>query len=213
MRATAIPGLGKAIADRKERGTAYFLFEPSQLHPFSVDMAHFRMRNAANSDPLISTPGVSLEELSRRMVNVHGTIISMVDYYMDGAHLDIETPTAVVIYDRIEDHIDAHMRAMNTVIGYDIGGTFEVFEQLGDFASKLYWRVKEYKTGHRELDRNDPFSSMVGARATFMTVRAARSAQIENNQEARAKKKDDQLPPILEKIRRMRTFFESTLRR
>lgn len=207
------PGVNKHIvASRnkvKRTDTAYYLFDKDNQVPYRVSVIHHRAHNAAMDDPMFGQSDRDMDEISRQMVYIQTPVIAAVDYFIAGASLDISTEVAEVMYERIEKHLDAHTKAMRNDASYYIGDTFEVFEQLVEFATALWPRVKELRNKTKKhSDGRDPFATMALARPNFVTM-AVQSGSIKSNKQ----KEDDEKfepCPLIEKLERMKVYYESS---
>lgn len=154
-----------------ENNTAFWIFDRGALFPFRVNSPHFKARTGGMDDPVMGLSKERYQDVGSQMVFVQDTIISLVDYFMEGASLEITPEVSVAVYDRIYNHIHAHMTAMMTNKMYNIGDTFSVFEDLVEFGCMIYPTVDAYKAANRIANvSDDPFTSMLGTRPNFMTM-------------------------------------------
>lgn len=160
----------KNPVDFNRADTAFYIFDTLTQLPFSVSVLHHRMYTGAKDDPIFDMDDDRVLENSKNMLKIQAPVIRAVDYYIEGASLDISFEVMSTMYDRITNHLEAHALAMRTNAGYYIGDTFQVFEHLVEFATSIYGRVKYYKEGNKQLDPSDPMSSFLGGRANFMTL-------------------------------------------
>lgn len=195
-------------SNEQRKDTAFYIFDRGAQVPYRVSMAHHRAHNGAMGDPIMGYENQSkLDSLATQMIYVQSPVMEVVDYFMAGASLDISPETMELIYERIENHIDAHTKAMRERANYYIGDTFEVFEQLVEFAVSIYPRVKDYRDRHKKVDRNDdPFLRMVTGRANFMTILNREAVKIEQ----RDSKNGFQPCPLIDKLERMQLYYESS---
>lgn len=203
------PGINKGLIAAKgkvqRKDTAYYLFDKGAQIPYRVSMAHHRMHNGAMNDPMMNQSKDQLDDISKQFVYIQTPVIDAVDYFISGASVDIAPETMDVIYDRIEKHIDAHSVAMRSDPRYYIGDTFEVFEQIVEFAAAIWPRVKGYRDKHKIVSpSDDPMARMLTGRANFMTML--------NRQEVKVERKEEGFLrcPLEDKLERMRVYFESS---
>lgn len=122
MRATPIqntPGFSLKKQQKYPKTTAYYLFNEECRHTYSIDYAHFKARNGRLGEPVVSSSAADMERIANSMITTEGTIIDIVDAFVDGARLSFPNPrTPYDIYKRILDHLDFHLNEMRTNITY-----------------------------------------------------------------------------------------------
>ena len=207
MQPSVNKALVKAANTQNRNDTAFFIFDRQSQLSFRVSAIHHKMNNGAMGDPMIGLTKTDMDAFSSQMISIYAPVIVAVDYYIDGASLDISTETAVEMYDRIDKHLDAHISAMRTDVGYYIGNTFSVFENLVEFATALYPRVHGYKQANKIKSQHDSFTSMISGRANFMTL-------LSKSDESEKKKADNGekmlICPMQDKLERMQVYYESS---
>lgn len=137
MRASVNPHI--ATAKKRNLGvrnsTAWYLFDKENRYLFKVDNLHFRAKNRRMNDPLVSNGSdYDMMRIGNEMIHTAGTIMEMVDYFIDGANIqfhDYKVPED--IYQRIGNHLEAHLEAMRTDIGYRPPAPDD-FRHLAEFA-------------------------------------------------------------------------------
>lgn len=205
------PSVNKALLQSESKSqrtdTAFYIFDKQAQMPFKVSAIHHRMNNAAMGDPMIGMSKKDMDAFSNQMVPIYAPVIKAVDYYMDGATLDISTETAVEMYDRIDRHLDAHITAMRTDVGYYIGDTFPVFETLVEFATAIYPRVHGYKQSNKIKSSEDSFATMMSGRANFMTLLSKK--ETEDGPKSGNEEKI-LICPMQDKLDRMQMYYESS---
>lgn len=135
-RSTSVQSLGFVFAPRKAKSnsTAYYIFDKEASLMFSVNCAHFRAKNHQLSVPII-TDG-SAEDLNRvtnEMIHTQGTVMEMVDLFVDGANLRVDAKVAAEVYRRISNHLDAHLRELKTNPVYE-PPPVDDFRNMAEFA-------------------------------------------------------------------------------
>lgn len=207
MQPSVNKALVKAGNTQNRNDTAFFIFDRQSQLPFRVSAIHHKMNNGGMGDPMIGLTKTDMDSFSSQMISIYAPVIVAVDYYIDGASLDISTETAVEMYDRIDRHLDAHISAMRTNVDYYIGDTFSVFEHLVEFATALYPRVHGYKQVNKVKSQDDSFTSMISGRANFMTL-------LSKSDESEKKKVDGGekilICPMQDKLERMQVYYESS---
>lgn len=119
---------------------AYWIFDrdPDAHHLYEVDAAHFRAKAGTLNHPVVSNGSAyDMERIAGEMIATRGSIIDIVDHYMDGARIKFQfKATAVNVYKRIVTFLQAHLEAMRTDITYS-PPPVELFQQLGEFATSI----------------------------------------------------------------------------
>ena len=204
------PGVNKmlvaAAGKEQRRDTAFYIFDKAAMVPYRVSMVHHRAQNGSMGDPIMGQSKSDMDNLSKQLVYIQSPVISIVDYYIAGATLDITPETMDIIYDRIEKHLDAHAKAMRSDASYYIGDTFGLFEQMVEFATVIWPRVKGYRSKNKiSSPSDDPLATMMSGRANFMTML--------NKAEFKTEKKKEntfERCPLEDKLERMKVFYESS---
>ena len=189
--------------------TAYFIFDRANLLPFRVSTIHQKMRYGGSSDPVLGMTKSQVSEYTKELVSVHGPVIDAIDYFIEGATMDISVETMAIMYDRIDKHIDAHIKAMREDPGYYIGDTFQLFEQMVEFAVAIYPRMKEVRERNlASRTSDDPMKTLLGGRASFMTM-VTRDMDLTKGKKPEEKDKVD-VCPLVDKFERMKMYYESS---
>lgn len=206
MRPCVIPQSIRVKTINQSNNTAFWIFDPAAKVPFRVNSPHFKARTGGMADPVMGLSKARYDDLGSQMVYLQDTVMSMVDYFMEGASLEIDPKTLTMVYDRIYNHIQAHLNAMQSNKSYDIGDTFSVFEDLVDFASSIFNTVDNYKSENKVTTNvADPFASMLSSRPTFMTMFTKDPRDQENN--AETLQSDVKISPLVEMLERMRLYY------
>lgn len=204
------PVINKAMVEaekkRTRRDSAYFIFDRGAMVPFRVSVAHHKMKHGGIDDPILGARREDEEYNARQLISVAAPVMQLVDYFIEGATLDISYETMVEVYQRIENHINAHMKAMRTSTNYYIGDTFHVFEHLVEFACQIYPRIREEKES-RLATSDDPMTAMLSGRANFLTM-IAKEKELQN--EEKSDTPDAIVSPLKEKLERMQIHYESS---
>lgn len=140
MEATNISSLGFKFPNKKrQQTTAYHIFPHSDgrcpLHAFNVTTSHF-MNRPGSKRRLIVTDGSEGDQsrIADMLTSTRGTIWDMVKYYMEGATISFnDNAVAVVVYKRISDHFEYHLKAARTHNNYT-PPPIEEMEALSEFA-------------------------------------------------------------------------------
>lgn len=171
MGPTTIPSSKIHKTVNQSNNTAYWIFDVDAKVPFRVNAPHFKARTGGMNDPVLGMSPTRYQDMSAQMVYLQDTVMSLVEYFIEGATLEIAPETTNLVYDRIYNHMNAHMLAMQSSKSYNIEDTFNVFEDLVDFACAVYPTVLAYKDSNvKTTVPDDPFASMMYARPNFMTM-------------------------------------------
>ena len=207
MQPTTIPSANIRKAVNQNANTAYWIFDRGAQVQFKVNSPHFKARAGGMHDPVIGMSRNRFEDLSAQMVSVQDTVMGLVEYFMEGASLEIKPEISTLVYDRIYAHMEAHLKAMSTRKSYDIGDTFSVFEQLVDFACVIYPTVLGYKEVNKlpTVTTADPFANMMYARPNFMTSfnRDTSQAAVVND----TLQSEIKVSPLVDMLERMRMYY------
>lgn len=130
--------------NRLKGTTAYYIFDQDEKYNFKVDRVHFKMKGGTWQSGIVHDGSKrDLYQVQIALVSTAGPIIDISDYYSDGATISIEDPkTALRIYKRILDHLDAHMYAMRTNIHYEAPQD-NVLKELSEFATAIRYKALE----------------------------------------------------------------------
>lgn len=201
--------LVKARNTPRRTDTAYYIFDKDNILPYRVSIIHHRMKYGASNDPILGLERRQVSEYSKELISVHGPVIDIVDYFIAGATLDIPLQTMVELYDRIDKHLDAHIKSMREDPGYYIGDTFELFEQMVELCCTIFSRVDEVRKGNiTSLTSDDPMTMLMKGRVSFMTM-VTRDTPVTQNKEETSKEKN--VSPMVDKLERMRIYYESSM--
>lgn len=201
----------KAKNNPVRNDTAYYIFDRDNILPFRVGVMYHKMKYGSVNDPILGLERSQVNKFTNEMVSTHGPVIDLVDYFIEGATLDIPMDTMLIAYDRIDRHLEAHARAMRESSSYFIGDTFEVFEQLVEFGTSIYLRIKDARESNRQSStRDDPMASLMGGRASFMTMVSRDQKSISTSDEDRAElERKARICPLIDRLERMKTYYQS----
>lgn len=137
MRATTLQARGFRISEKKvAHDTADYIFGRFELHEYEIDNAHFKMKNGLGRMPIVVQQGGDNEMrwIANQMIATADNIITICDQFIDGATIRFpRKETAVKIYQRVLQHMDAHLGAMRTDKMYEAPNADD-FRQLAEFA-------------------------------------------------------------------------------
>lgn len=209
MQSTTIPSAKLHKAVDHSKNTAYWIFDSEAKVPFKVNAPHFKAKTGGMEDPVLGMSSSRYQDMSAQMVYIQDNVMSLVEYFLEGATLEITPPTLNEIYDRIYNHINAHMSAMQSSKAYNIGDTFNVFEDLVDFACAVYPTVASYKEMNSTTTvAVDPFLNMMHSRPSFMTM--FNKSQIETTVEETTTH-SVKVTPLVDMLERMRVYYNGGL--
>lgn len=136
---------GKVKRVTKNRNcTAYRIFDKECQHNYAIDNAHFQFKNQRNG-LLVAYDGEhnTLEQLASVFKHTSGTIIEMIDQFIEGATIQLEAEVAYKVYNDILKHLDAHLQAMQTDPVYD-PPNIDDFRYMAEFATAIKWKASEF---------------------------------------------------------------------
>lgn len=113
--------------------TATLIFDHLYSVEFKVNFSHLRMSNRMDDAPVVHSGRDDYERIVDDLVSTRGTVMQIVDYYIAGATVQLTPEVAEMCYTRIENHIGAHIRAMQSSKHYQMPN-IEDFRQMTDFA-------------------------------------------------------------------------------
>lgn len=191
----------------QSNNTAYWIFDTDSKVPFRVNAPHFKAKTGGMNDPVLGMSATRYQDMSAQMVYIQDTVMSVVEYYLEGATLEISPEISNQIYDRIYNHLNAHMTAMQSSKSYNIEDTFNVFEDLVDFACAVYPTVIAYKDSNvKTTVPDDPFATMMHARPNFMTM-FNKTQTKDRTEQSDTLQSQIKISPLVSMLERMRTYY------
>lgn len=201
MRPTPRPELTRSKRTTR-KDSAYFIFDKKESLRFRTNLSHVRMKHGATDDPIYAKTRDDYMATSTVLLDVYGPVIDMVDYFMEGAVVVIpDTAVAVKVYERIDNHLDAHISAMIKYKMYNVKEDFESFTYMTEFALSLWQRVNAYYKSKGKDVSATPIQAMLASRPTFMLTSE------QSQQTAKRNDPEKEIPPILEKYNRLERLF------
>lgn len=206
MRPSVNPDIVRAKAQPARNDTAYLIFDKGASLLYSTNFSHIRMKNGMADDPIYAETESSYVQATKSLMDLYGPIIDMVDYFMEGATIQIKnTLDVVTIYERIENHLDAHIQAMVRIKLYSTNDSFETFSHLTEFALSLYPRVRQYRLDNKvELD-GPSVKRLVSARPTFMSMKGKDTHLEERGSEPKQEKQE--IPSVITKYNSLERIY------
>lgn len=196
MRASRVTGAVFEPLKPVGRSTAYYIFDSRERHLYELDFAHFRAKNHMLSSPVIVSGPEDMDRLVTSMVPTSGTIMQIVDQFILGGTIAFpDKNTAAKIYRRIQDHLSAHLKAMQSDVSYEAPDD-EAFKQMAEFAVSIRYIAVQ---ADPELDKNI-------VRNTMETVMPARPRF---NMEQNVKKEEPQAPKPARTMDSIEKYLES----
>lgn len=161
MRSTSIQRSGFKKAEKRKpvnKTTAYYLFNPDYKVVFTMDNVAFRARNNMLNLPIVGDgSSTDFDRMAGEMIHTAGTIMEIVDLFIDGATIAFPDPrTAADCYRRIVDHLDYHLVAMRTQLTY-VPPDPQDFKNMSEFATVIRPWAKAFDTN---IDNPTHSSSM-----------------------------------------------------
>lgn len=143
MRASSLQSSGFHLQPKNKRPatkrtTAYYIFDKDYQVLFNLDHVSFKARNKTLRVGIISDGSEDdISRLAGEMTPTSGTIMEIVDLYVDGATVNFsDRKVAADVYKRIVNHIEYHLQELRTNISYR-PPPIEDFQNMSEFATAI----------------------------------------------------------------------------
>lgn len=156
---------------RFSKSTAVEIFDKEYVYPYEVDQVHFKMANGTYKLPM-AVSGTSKDHRQQQiaLIPTLGTIISMSDYYRDGAVISIKSgEVAKTVYKTILRHMEAHLNAMQTDFHY-IAPTDDTLRELAEFATAIHYKALEADANIDKSGQPSSFFDLISTARPYIVI-------------------------------------------
>lgn len=171
MQPSSLASAGCRIRKRRpveERTTAWYIFDKENTYLYEINRANFQAANHMFGMPTV-TDGTRADEerISREMVPTSGTIMEMVDRFIEGAQIAIPAQgVAAEIYKRILNHFDHHFVLMKTDRMYEAPNP-EDFTHMAEFATQIREWALSQNPDIEKQEQSQSLMRQMPVRASF----------------------------------------------